>query len=53
MILDSDAQKTLLVKLLGQVPVQTTLAEAIKGPQGELRELLEAVDNAEVKEHDD
>ena len=50
MKLDSTAQKEMLVRLLGQVPVQTTLAELAQGPVGELKELLKAVGDAEIEE---
>ena len=49
MKLDSDAQRNLLLALLKQVPVQTTIEGMLGGLRPEVRELLMAIQRAEIE----
>ena len=49
MILDSEEQRRLLLALLGRVPVETNLAELLKGVDPDILKLIEAIQEAEVK----
>ena len=48
MKLDSDEQRQLLLNLIGRVPVNTNIAELLKGIDPELLKLIDAIQNAEI-----
>jgi len=50
MILDSEEQRELLMRLLSQVPIETNIAEILKGLDPKIIALLKAIQEAEVGE---
>ena len=46
---DSEQQKADILNLIAQVPVQTTLGGLFQGPDAKVRELVQAIQNAEVQ----
>jgi len=48
MKLDSDEQRQLLLHLIGRVPVNTNIAELLKGIDPEILKLIQAIQDAEL-----
>lgn len=48
MKLDSEAQRKLLLKLIGEVPVRTDINGLFGGPPEHIRQLVQAVQQAEI-----
>jgi len=49
MTLDSEAQRTLLMDLLRQVPVQTTIGGIIAGLRPDIQTLLATIQQADIR----
>lgn len=50
MKIDTEAQRKLLLTLLGRVPIQTTLTGLFAGPSPEVKALVQAIEKAAIEE---
>ena len=53
MKLDSEEQRKMILEIMGEFPVQTNLTGLFGGPAPAIRELIQAIQTAEIETEDE